>query len=83
MSKSVVYAIMPEFIMEISAVEFRGRSDFHNSVGVLTDLVARPRVQFHVMNALCMATGIAFLAAVVHVPETPAHLLANYRTNEA
>ncbi|XP_026821688.1 facilitated trehalose transporter Tret1-2 homolog [Rhopalosiphum maidis] len=85
--KSVAYASVPGFMAEISADRARGRFNLvvvlSDSLGMLVALSVGPRVRYAVMNGLSLAVGLAFLVAVVRVPETPHYLLSKSRLDDA
>lgn len=86
-SKSVAYATVPSFLAEISGASSRGRINVvvaaFDSIGMLAAMAVGPRVRYVVMNGWSLAVGLAFLVAVVRLPETPYYLLAKGRLEEA
>lgn len=85
--KSVVYATVPGFLAEVSANDSRGRLNVvvasFDSIGMLVAMAAGPKLPYDVMNGLSLGVGLAFLVAVIRVPETPYYLLAKGRTDDA
>jgi len=85
--KSVAYATVPGFMAEISADRARGRLNvivvMSDSLGMLVALSVGPQVNYAVMNGFSLAIGLAFLVAVIRVPETPHYLLSKSRLDDA
>ncbi|XP_022175334.1 facilitated trehalose transporter Tret1-2 homolog [Myzus persicae] len=85
--KSVAYASVPGFMAEISADRARGRLNvivvMSDSLGMLVALSVGPQIKYEIMNGISLAVGLAFLAAVIRVPETPHYLLAKSRLDDA
>jgi len=85
--KAVLYASVPGFMAEISADQERGRLNvivvLSDSLGMLAALSLGPRVPYVVMNGFSLIIGLAFLVAVIRVPETPHYLLSKSRMDDA
>lgn len=85
--KSVAYVTVPGFMAEISADQARGRLNvivvLSDSLGMLVSLSVGPRINYAIMNGLSLVIALAFLAAVIRVPETPHYLLSKSRLDDA
>lgn len=85
--KSVVYVTVSGFLAEISTNKIRGQVNVataaFDSLGMLMAMTVGPRVPYAVMNFLALAAALAFLVAIIRVPETPTYLLSRGRQDEA
>lgn len=85
--ETVVHVTVPSFLAEISTDNMRGRLNVataaFDSLGMLVAMTLGPRVPYAVMNSLALATALAFLVAVIRVPETPTYLLSRGQQDEA
>lgn len=86
-AKALALCTNPAFLAEISTDEGRGKLNVvvacFDALGMLVAMMAGPWCPYQLMNGISLGIGIAFLVAVIRVPETPSVLLSRGQTVDA